>query len=120
MKSLEDLKKIKETAQIQTSLREDKGQTKITVAMSTCGITAGAREVLNGFLDEVNVRNLIDVHVTQCGCPGLCYLEPLVTLSKPGRPDFIYGKVTPERVKKIVAQHVVNDQPVAEWLVNLE
>jgi len=88
--------------------------------MATCGITAGAREVLNTILEEIKLRGLKNIQVSQTGCPGLCYYEPLVTIIKPGNPHYVYGKVNSERIKQIIAQHVINDQPIKEWLVNLE
>ena len=120
MKSLEELKKIRDDAKQDLASREGEYNARIEVAMATCGITAGARDVLNALLEEIKVRNLNNIQVSQTGCPGLCYNEPLVTVIKPDQPRFIYGKITPERVRKIVAQHVINNQPIKEWLVNLE
>jgi len=120
MKSLEELKALKEKAKAEMSIREKDYLAKIEIAMSTCGITAGAREVLNTVLEELKIRNLNNVQVSQTGCPGLCFYEPLVTVSKPDQAKFVYGKVTPERVRKIISSHVINDQPVKEWLINLE
>lgn len=120
MKSLEELKALKEKAKKEISTRDKEYLAKIEIAMSTCGITAGAREVLNSVLEEIKIRGLDNVQVSQTGCPGLCYNEPLVTILKPNQPKFVYGKVTPERVKKIISSHVINDQPVKEWLINLE
>ncbi|MGI6587992.1 MAG: (2Fe-2S) ferredoxin domain-containing protein [Peptococcia bacterium] len=120
MRSLEDLKKLKSKAEKELSLREDTGKATITVHMGTCGIANGARTVLNAALSELQARNLTDIHVTQTGCPGLCHLEPLVTVTEQGKNPFVYGKVTPENVKKIIVQHIINGQPITEWLVNLE
>ncbi|NLT93984.1 MAG: (2Fe-2S) ferredoxin domain-containing protein [Clostridia bacterium] len=120
MKSLDELKAIRDKAKAELSIRDKDYLAKIEVAMSTCGITAGAREVLNTILDEIKVRNLQNVHVSQVGCPGLCFYEPLVTVIKPDQTKYVYGKVTPERVRKIISSHVINDQPVKEWLINLE
>jgi NADP-reducing hydrogenase subunit HndB len=120
VKSLEELLVLKEKAKAELSIRDKDYLAKIEIAMSTCGITAGAREVLNAVIDELKVRNLHNVQVSQTGCPGLCFHEPLVTISKPNQAKFVYGKVTPERVKKIISSHIINDQPVKEWLINLE
>lgn len=120
MSSLEELKSIKAKTEKDLALREDTGKPTITVHMGTCGIANGAREILNAVLGELKERNLTDIHVTQTGCPGLCHLEPLVTITESGKPPFIYGKVSPENVKKIMLQHIINGQPVKEWLVNLE
>ncbi|MFZ7102972.1 MAG: (2Fe-2S) ferredoxin domain-containing protein [Peptococcaceae bacterium] len=120
MKSIDELKLLKEKAKAEISIRDKDYLAKIEIAMSTCGITAGAREVLNTVLEELKVRNLTNVQVSQTGCPGLCFHEPLVTVSKQNQTKFVYGKVTPERVKKIITSHVINDQPIKEWLINLE
>ncbi|MBZ4652965.1 MAG: NAD(P)-dependent iron-only hydrogenase iron-sulfur protein [Peptococcaceae bacterium] len=120
MRSLEELKAIKEKAEKTISVRENTGAPTITVAMGTCGISNGAREVLNAVIEELNTRGLANIHVTQTGCPGLCHKEPIVTITVPGKNPYMYGKVTPENVKKIIVQHIVNNQPVTEWLVNLE
>jgi NADP-reducing hydrogenase subunit HndB len=120
MRSLDELKKIKANTEKEISLREETGKPTVTVHMGTCGIANGAREVLNAVLAELKERNITDIHVTQTGCPGMCHLEPLVTIKEAGKTPFIYGKVTPENAKKIVVQHVINGQPVSDWLVNLK
>jgi NADP-reducing hydrogenase subunit HndB len=120
MRSIEELKSLKAKAEKEIALREDTGKPTIIVHMGTCGIANGAREVLNTVLSELKSRNLTDIHVTQTGCPGLCHLEPLVTVSEAGKNPFVYAKVTTENVKKIILQHIINGQPVTEWLVNLE
>lgn len=120
MRSLDELKNLKAKTEKELALREDTGKPTITVHMGTCGIANGARTVLNAVLSELKARNLTDVHVTQTGCPGLCHLEPLVTVTEKGKNPFVYGKVTPENVTKIIVQHIINGQPVTELLVNLE
>lgn len=120
MKSLEDLKKIREQAQAQIRLRTQEANTKIIVGMGTCGIAAGAREALMAILDELAKRNIQDVVVTQTGCVGLCEYEPLVNVIKPGQPKVTYMKVTPERARQIVASHIVNDQIINEWVLSTE
>lgn len=120
MRSIEELKKIKAEVEKTLAVREDKGAPTITVHMGTCGIANGARDVLNTVMAELKARNLTDIHVTQTGCPGLCHKEPLITVTIPGKTPFMYGKVTPENARKIIVQHVINNQPIKEWLVNLE
>lgn len=120
MRSLEELKNLKAKTEKGLSLREDTGKPTITVHMGTCGIANGARTVLNTVLSELQARNLTDIHVTQTGCPGLCYLEPLVTITEPGKNPFVYSKVSSENVKKIIVEHLINGRPITEWLVNLE
>jgi len=120
LKSLEDLKRIREQAQAQIKLRTQEANTKIIVGMGTCGIAAGARETLMAILDELSKRNIQDVVVTQTGCVGLCEYEPLVNVVKPGQPKVTYMKVTPERARQIVASHIVNDQIINEWVLSTE
>ncbi len=92
--SIEDLKRIKEEAQRGTLLREGKADYKVIVHMGTCGIAAGAREVMSAILDEINKRGLTNVIVTQAGCIGLCDREPLVSVEK-GEERILYGDLTP-------------------------
>lgn len=120
MRSIDELKSIKEKIEKTMAVREDKGAPTIIVHMGTCGIANGARDVLNAVMDELKTRNMTDIHVTQTGCPGLCHKEPLVTVTIPGKNPYMYGKVTPENVRKIIIQHIINNQPIKEWLVNLE
>ena len=117
MKSLEELAKIRDEAKKLTGLRESHEGVKVVVGMGTCGIAAGARETLMAFLDELGKRNIQDVVVTQTGCVGLCDQEPFVEIYIPGKSKVTYGKVTPERARQIVANHVVNGKVVNEWLL---
>lgn len=119
MKSLEELKKIKAEMENSMAVRHDSGVPFITVHMGTCGIANGARDVLAEIMSELKTRNLSSIHITQTGCPGLCYKEPLVTVTFPGKTPFMYGKISPDKVKRLINQHIVNGQPVTEWLVNL-
>ncbi|QNB48083.1 (2Fe-2S) ferredoxin domain-containing protein [Thermanaerosceptrum fracticalcis] len=118
MKSLEELKKIKEETRERMALREAKeGQVRVTVGMGTCGIAAGAREILNILLEEINKRNLPWVAVLTTGCPGICKKEPIVQITESEGTTYTYGEMTPERVKIVVARHLVNKQPVWDWLI---
>jgi (2Fe-2S) ferredoxin len=117
MKTLEDLKKIREQAQQAMKVRDSKHSAKIVVAMGTCGIASGAREVVSAMLDELAKRGISDVAVTQTGCKGLCEQEPTVDIIKAGQPVVTYGYVTPEKARAIVAQHIVNGQIAGEWVI---
>lgn len=116
MKTLEDLKKVREKALEQMRLREGKFSAKVVVAMGTCGIAAGARDVMTAILDELDKRGITDVSVTQTGCKGLCEQEPTVDVTKDGS-TVTYGYVDAEKARRIVAQHLVNGEIVAEWVV---
>lgn len=117
MKSLDELKKIRESAQQMMRLREGGEGTRLVVGMGTCGIAAGARETLAAIMDELQKRNLDAVVVTQTGCVGLCEKEPLVDVIRPGQPRVTYGYVDAEKARKIIANHVVNNQVIGEWVV---
>ncbi len=118
MKSLAELKAIRDRVQSQMNLRDDdSGKTRIVVGMATCGIAAGARPVLNEFLQEVDKRGLSGVSVSQTGCIGMCRLEPIVEVYKPGEEKVTYIKMSPEKVAKIVTEHIVNGRPVTEYTI---
>ena len=89
---------------------------RIVVGMATCGITAGARPVLNALTEEVAKRNLKDVMVTQTGCIGLCRLEPIVEVFE-GDQKTTYVKMDPEKARRVVAEHIVNKQVVNEFTI---
>lgn len=119
MKSIEELMAIKEKAKAQMNVRDENndGNIRVVVGMATCGIAAGARPVLNAFVDEVAKRNLHNVFVAQTGCIGLCQFEPIVEVLVPGKEKVTYCKMTPEKAVRVVADHLVNGQPVAEYTI---
>ena len=108
MKTLEELLAIKAKAEKQMNVREEDGAgIRVVVGMATCGIAAGARPVLAGFVEEVAKRNLKDVSVNQTGCIGMCQYEPIVEVFEEGK----------EKVARIVADHIVNGVPVTEYTI---
>lgn len=118
MKTLEDLQKIREKAIEQMKVREGQFSAKVVVAMGTCGIAAGARDVMTAILDELDKRGIKDVCVAQTGCKGLCEQEPTVDVIKSGEPVVTYGYVDAEKARKIVAQHLVNCNIVGDLVVS--
>lgn len=120
MKSLDELKKLREKAQETIRLREQTEGTKIIVGMGTCGIAAGAREVMLALVDELQKKNLADVVVTQTGCAGLCEKEPLVEVIRPGQPKITYGYMTPEKARQMITSHIVNGQVIGEYVIARE
>ncbi|HAA47145.1 MAG TPA: 2Fe-2S ferredoxin [Synergistaceae bacterium] len=114
--SLEDLRKIKEQAKDLTSARSG-GKTRIIVGMGTCGIAAGARDVMTAILAELDKRGLKEVTVETTGCIGMCQKEPLVDVIRPGEPRITYGNVEPKDVARIVAEHLVNGNVVEDKVV---
>ncbi len=118
MKTLAELQAIRDKAREKMTVRGNNEEAiRVVVGMATCGIAAGARPVLNAFVDEVAKRHLNNVTVTQTGCIGMCQLEPIVEVYAPGKEKVTYAKVSPEKVARIVADHLVNGNVVAEYTV---
>lgn len=118
MKSLEELLAIRDKAKENMTVREDKGEvTRVVVGMATCGIAAGARPVLNAFSQEIEKRKLDHVTVSQTGCIGMCQYEPIVEVIQPGKDKITYIKMTPDKVARVVVDHLVNGNPVTEYTV---
>ena len=118
MKSLEELKALRDKAQAQMGMRnEDEEVIRVVVGMATCGIAAGARPVLNAFTDEVAAKGLKNVMVTQTGCIGLCKLEPIVEVYVPGQEKVTYINMTADKVKDIVDQHLVRGNIVSDYVI---
>ena len=118
MKSLAELQALKQKAIENVNLRKEREDgTRVVVGMATCGIAAGARPVMTAFLEEINKRNLGNVVVEQTGCIGLCRLEPIVEIYAPGQDKVTYIKMTPEKVARIVSDHIVNGQVVSEYTI---
>lgn len=116
MKSLAELKAIRERMQGQVGMRgEDSNQTRVVVGMATCGIASGARPVLLKLSEEVQKRQLKNVAVTQTGCIGLCQYEPIVEVFEPGKDKVTYVKMTPDKAVDIVEQHLIRGQVVDEY-----
>jgi NADP-reducing hydrogenase subunit HndB len=116
VKSLDDLKKIKDEALAKRQIRNASARAHITVAMGTCGIAAGARDTMKAILDAIEKDQVAGVLVTQTGCIGLCEYEPIVDVQI-GETKITYGKVTPERARSIVDEHVVGGKPIREWMI---
>lgn len=120
MKTLEELMAIREATKQRMTVREDTGDDaiRVVVGMATCGIAAGARPVLNAFVEEIAKRNLKGVQVVQTGCIGMCQYEPIVEIVQPGKDKVTYVKMTADKVAKVVNDHIVNGNPVAEYTVS--
>ncbi|MGN0968389.1 MAG: (2Fe-2S) ferredoxin domain-containing protein [Oscillospiraceae bacterium] len=120
MKSLAELQAIRDRMKKQMDIRDnDDDRIRVVVGMATCGIAAGARPVLNAFLEEIEKRNLENVTVTQTGCIGVCRLEPIVEVYVPGEEKVTYVKLAPDMVPKIVSEHLVNRRVVAEYTIGV-
>lgn len=118
MKSLAELAALREKMKEQMNLRNDtEGKIRVVVGMATCGIAAGARPVLQSFAEQVQLRKLSNVSVSQTGCIGICRLEPIVEVFVPGKDKVTYVKMSPDKVSRIIAEHLVNGQVVAEYTI---
>ena len=104
------------------ALREETGETRIVVGMATCGIAAGARPVLNAFVEAVDAAGLNGtVAVTQTGCIGVCHLEPIVEVYHSGEDKVTYVKMTPEKALEVMEKHIKGGKPVVEYTIgNIE
>ena len=119
MKSLEELKAIREKMQGQVGVRaENENGPRVVVGMATCGIASGARPVLNELVKQVNDRNLSDVSVTQTGCIGLCQYEPIVEVYKPGEEKVTYVKMTADKAVEVLEKHVLGGTVVEDYTLN--
>jgi NADP-reducing hydrogenase subunit HndB len=115
LKSLDDLQALRQQLQKDIKARTD-AATTITVGMGTCGIAAGAREVMHAILNELESRS-IDAHVTTVGCIGMCSKEPLVDIQQSDEPRVTYGNISPEMVPRLIEEHLVKGNVVDEWVV---
>ena len=121
MKSIAELEAIKKKVLDNVNLRQEREEgVRVVVGMATCGIAAGARPVMTAFLEEASKRNLSGVVIEQTGCIGMCALEPIVEVYVPGKEKVTYVKMTEEKVAKVVAEHIVNGNPVAEYTVGAQ
>jgi len=118
MKSLAELAAIKDKMKHNTTVREDGDNAiRIVVGMATCGIAAGARAIINEVTAELAKRNLEHVTVAQTGCIGMCKLEPLMDVIVPGKDKVTYVHLTPDKIAKIINDHVVNGNVVSEYTI---
>ena len=118
MKSLAELAAIRDKMKDKVVIREGSTQTRVVVGMATCGIAAGARPVLNTFVEQVASANLSDkVTVTQTGCIGICQYEPVVEVFEDGKDKVTYVKMTPEKAIEVVNKHSKGGEVVTEYTI---
>ena len=119
MKSLAELAAIREKMKDKVILREGTGEIRVVVGMATCGIAAGARPVLNTFVEKVSEAGLGEkVTVSQTGCIGVCQYEPVVEIFEAGKDKFTYVKMTPEKAAEVVEKHLKGGQIVDEYTIS--
>lgn len=118
MKSLAELQAIKNKMKDRVVLRDGMEGTRVVVGMATCGIAAGARPVLNAFVEGVSKEGLESkVSVTQTGCIGLCQYEPIVEVFEAGKEKVTYIKMTPEKAEEVVHTHLKGGQVVGDYTI---
>jgi NADP-reducing hydrogenase subunit HndB len=115
--NIEDLDKIAERVRRATVLREGAGNAKITVHMGTCGIAAGARGIMSALLEEFEKQDIKDVILTSSGCAGLCSREPMATVELKGEAPIKYVDLTPDKMRRILAEHVLSGKIVEEYVL---
>ena len=118
MKSIEELKAIKEKMQSRIGIRnDDDAKIRIVVGMATCGIAAGARPVMAAITDEIGKRKLSNVAVEQTGCIGICQYEPIVEVYDEKGEKTTYVKMTAEKALRVISEHIVNGNVVTEYTI---
>ena len=115
LKSLEDLRRVREQVQKEITTRTETSTT-ITIGMGTCGIAAGARETMNAILEELRTRD-VEAHVATVGCIGMCSREPLVDIEHAGKPRITYGNITKEKVPQLIEEHLIKGNVIEDWVV---
>ena len=118
MKSLKELEAIRDRMRQTVNTRESDNNTiRVVVGMATCGISAGARPVLNAIVEELARENVAGVQVTQTGCIGICQYEPVVEVYEPAKEKVTYVKMTPEKAIRMVRQHLIKGEPVQDYII---
>ncbi len=118
MKSLAELAAIREKMKDKVVLREGSGEIRVVVGMATCGIAAGARPVLNAFVEKVNEAGLSEkVTVSQTGCIGVCQFEPVVEVFEAGKEKVTYVKMTAEKAAEVVEKHLKGGEVISEYTI---
>jgi len=117
MKTIQELEEIRKKTLDTINVRKDRSGTRVVVGMATCGIAAGARPVLLSIMDEAKKHNLADVVVAQTGCIGMCRLEPIVEVYKPGEEKVTYIKVNASKAIRIVNEHIMQGKVVDEYTI---
>jgi NADH:ubiquinone oxidoreductase subunit F (NADH-binding)/Pyruvate/2-oxoacid:ferredoxin oxidoreductase delta subunit len=117
--SYDGFDKKREEARREISRRDDSFRGRITVHMGTCGIAAGAREVLSSFKEELGKDDIRDVRLSTSGCAGMCSKEPMVTVESAGGPIVLYGDITPDKAVRILKDHVQGGNPVREYALGV-
>lgn len=108
--SIDDLKKLKEKVSKETSLRHGKTNIKVTVHMGTCGIAAGAREVMSALMEEMAEADRQDIRVVASGCLGMCSSEPNVTLEIESQEPIVYKDMDANKMRQVFKRHALKGE----------
>lgn len=119
IKSLEELKRVREETLEKKKVKAASGDVQVIVAMGTCGIAAGARDTMKSILNYIETQNVSGVTVTQTGCMGMCEQEPIVQVLVGDQTKVVYGKVDAQVAEQIMKQHVQNGTPVKDYILPL-
>jgi NADP-reducing hydrogenase subunit HndB len=120
LKSLAELESLQKENLEKLQLKKGNKKIRIVVGMATCGIAAGAKPVMQTFIDEIKKRNLTDIEIVPTGCIGVCRLEPMVEIRNQENKRVTYVKMTPEKVKRIVVEHLVNNRICIDYTIGAE
>lgn len=112
---IEDLQRIKAEHKAASTLREGGFRVKITVHMGTCGLAAGARNIMSALLDEIEKSGVTDVIATTSGCAGLCSREPMATIEVINNPPVKYGSLTEDKIRRIFKEHIIGGNMIEEY-----
>jgi len=115
--SREDLKRLKDKAGAELSIRTGPKEMQVSVHMGTCGIAAGAREILSELAGELSRASQENVTLRKSGCLGLCDQEPMITVTDPSGDEVHYGRLNKQKVREIVQEHILSGRPVKNYLV---
>ncbi len=117
--TIEELRKMREASKKNITLREGNFRGKLTVHLGTCGIAAGAREIMDTFLSELETREITDIMFTTSGCAGLCSKEPMITVELGDAAPVKYGELTAEKARRILDEHILGGTMVAEFAIGI-
>ncbi|BCR36452.1 (2Fe-2S) ferredoxin domain-containing protein [Mariniplasma anaerobium] len=118
MKTLAELKKLRDESLKKMTMRYTKDGFRVQVGMGTCGIASGARPILNEFLEQANLRELKNMTITQVGCMGECAYEPMAEIIDESGQSYVYCSLTIPIVREIIEKHIINHQPVTRYLLS--
>lgn len=118
MKSLDELKAIREKLKSNMSVRnEDENVVKVIIGMATCGIAAGSRETFNAMSAKATELGLNNIKFVTAGCMGSCFAEPTVEVKIPGQESILYGYVDAAKGVEIVEKHLKNGELVENLII---